>query len=114
MVLNLLTSATEKSRDIPVGESALFALLGFLVVVVGIAFLIAVVWLIGRAMSAKKSDSAPTPKQTAQPQVAQSLAVADAEGIPSETIAVIMAALTAYYEKTNPKCEFTVKRIKRF
>ena len=30
----------EKSRDIPISEAALYALLGFLIVVVGIAFLI--------------------------------------------------------------------------
>ena len=35
------------------------------------------------------------------------------EEIDEETVAVIMAALMAYYEKNNPKCAFTVKRIKR-
>ena len=33
--------------------------------------------------------------------------------ITEETVAIITAAIMAYYEKNNPKCEFTVKRIKR-
>jgi hypothetical protein len=30
-----------------------------------------------------------------------------------EVIAVITAAIAAYYQQENKKCEFTVKRIKR-
>ena len=42
------------------------------------------------------------------------MAIADAteETLSDETIAVITAAIAAYYEKVNPKCEFIVKRIK--
>ena len=35
------------------------------------------------------------------------------DAVSEETIAVITAAIMAYYEKNNPKCEVTVKRIKK-
>jgi trk system potassium uptake protein TrkH len=38
---------------------------------------------------------------------------ASSDELDEETVAVIMAALMAYYQTNNPKCEFTVKRIKR-
>ena len=120
MYLNLLTNAPAQTREVGIGEAALYATLGYAVVFIGIAFLIFVVWAIGKAMT--KTQSAPqkapakankeTPTKAA---VKESLAVADAtqEEISEETVAVIMAALMAYYEKTNRKCEFTVKRIKK-
>ncbi len=112
-MLNTLLAATDKTREIGLSEAALYAVLGFAIVFVGIAFLILVVWLVGKVMSAggkankkavqtEKSEmapvTAPTPEQ---------------EELSGETVAVIMASLMAYYERTNPKCEFTVKRIKR-
>ena len=113
MLLNLLARTEDPTRSVPVGESALYAFLGFIVVFIGIAFLIAVVWLVGKVMSTNKTVGATqkTPRQT----VAESIAVADAETeeVSEETVAVIMAALMAYYQTNNPKCEFTVKRIKR-
>ena len=118
MLFNLLTATEDKFRSVEVGEAALYALLGFAVVFVGIAFLIFVVWLIGKLML--KFNPAKVPKQakpTPSPVVnerAESLAVADASSeISEETVAVITAALMVYYQRTNPQCEFTVKRIKR-
>jgi hypothetical protein len=35
------------------------------------------------------------------------------EELSDEVVAVITAAIAAYYQKENKKCEFTVKRIKR-
>ena len=116
MFFNLLTATEDKFRSVEVGEASLYALLGFAVVFVGIAFLIFVVWLIGKLMV--KLNPARVPKQ-AKPtpvvnETAESLAVADAsEELSEETVAVITAALMAYYQRTNPQCEFTVKRIKR-
>ena len=115
MFFNLLARTEDPTRSVSVAESALYALLGFIVVFIGIAFLIAVVWLVGKVMSNNKtvSVSQKAPKQTVT--VAESIAVADAETeeVSEETLAVIMAALMAYYQTNNPKCEFTVKRIKR-
>lgn len=115
MLSNLLNS--DPRRVVGVGEASLYALLGFLVVFVGITFLIFVVWAIGKLLVKFNSvKEAKTAKATAkQPEVASELAVtqSQSEELSDETVAVITAALMAYYQKNNPKCEFTVKRIKR-
>ena len=114
-MLNLLTSAAGKTREFGnVGEAALYALLGFLVVFAGIAFLILVVWLVGKVMAKTtgKSKAKPQPKAVEKPQE-QPVAKMEGDEISEETVAVITAAIMAYYQQNNPKCEFTVKRIKR-
>ena len=104
-----ILSAIE-TRDVPVSEAALYALLGFAVVFFGIAFLIFVVWLVGKIMSSVQGKA----KKAAAPNIAkQELAPVGEDEITEETVAVIMAALTAYYQTSESKCEFTVKRIKR-
>lgn len=113
MLTNLLTnSAPEGYQEVSISTSTLYALIGFLVVFAGITFLIAVIWLVGKIMSKNKPQTA---KTEATPTVAQKsvFAPVQSDALDDETVAVIMAALTAYYEKNNPKCEFTVKRIKR-
>jgi sodium pump decarboxylase gamma subunit len=113
MLFNLLKDV----RKVEVGDAALYALIGFLVVFLGIAFLVFVVWLVGKILSSvtAKSDDKKTKaavlEKTVQP--TNLMAENNENEIPDETIAVIMAALTAYYQKNQPKCEFTVKRIKR-
>jgi len=114
MLNSVLANAVDKTRTVPLGEAALLALLGFAVVFFGIAFLIFVVWLVGKIMvktngQKMSSEVKPQPKPAATPVVA----APTVEEISEETVAIIMAALMAYYEQTNPKCEFTVKRIKR-
>ena len=76
----------------------------------GIAFLIFVVWLVGRFMTYTQQRE----KKVAEikPAALQTTAQNEDE-LSEETIAVIMAALTAYYQANETKCEFTVKRIKR-
>lgn len=119
MIWNLLTGATDKTREFSnAGEAALYAVLGFAVVFVGIAFLIFVVWLVGKIMArttgragdktAKKSQ--PKEKEPPKTQPAQKT---ENDEITDETVAIITAAIMAYYQQNNPKCEFTVKRIKR-
>ena len=111
---NLLSVAADKYRTPPVGEAALYALLGFLVVFVGIAFLILVVWAVGKIMTktekAKKTKEAS--KQKAE-SVAKPSEVNAVEEISEETVAAITAAIMAYYQQEQKKCEFTVKRIKK-
>jgi sodium pump decarboxylase gamma subunit len=118
MLTNLLTEQLPAGgRFVGVGEASIYALIGFAVVFFGIAFLIFVVWLVGKLMTTVngekpapvKVEKVETPKKQ---EVAEEIAVASQE-IPEETIAVIMAALMAYYQQNNSKCEFTVKRIKR-
>ena len=114
MLTNLLTNATlpEGYQKVSVGTAALYALIGYLVVFAGIAFLIFIVWLVGKFMAKPKA----APKKVADEPVAvatpsQETVIEDE--VDEETVAVIMAALMAYYETNYPKCEFTVKRIKR-
>ena len=115
MLTNLLTSASlpEGYQDVSIGTAALYALIGYLVVFAGIAFLIFIVWLVGKLMAQAKL--APK-KEKVDTSPAQNLPIQNLESedeVDEETVAVIMAALMAYYEANNPKCEFTVKRIKR-
>ena len=112
---NNLLAVADKTRAVPIAEAALYALLGFIVVFLGISFLILMVWLVGKVIAKANGVAVKTVKEktTVNPEITESLAVADSESISDETIAVIMAALTAYYEKSSAKCEFTVKRIKR-
>ncbi len=112
MLLNLLTSdLPEGGRYVNIGEAALYALIGFLVVFAGIAFLILIVYLLGKLMeSTTKKTKAPV--EAKAPETSVSPTTDDGE-ISEETLAVIMAALTAYYQANDPKCEFTLKRIKR-
>lgn len=105
MLNNLLTS---------IPEAAIYAVLGFSIVFLGIAFLILVVWLVGKVMGKsvrkpKENKSMPVENKTeSSPAVVETV-----EEISEETVAVITAAIMAYYQQTQSKCEFTVKRIKR-
>ncbi len=115
MWMNLLTSSLPEGYvKATLGEAALYALIGFIVVFAGIAFLILVVWLVGLLMANLNGKKAE--KKAAKGTVVTSmekLAPVESEEFDEETLAVIMAALMAYYEKNDPKCEFTVKRIKK-
>ena len=116
MLLNLLSAADPK-RVVGVGEAALYAILGFAVVFLGIAFLIFVVWAIGKLLvkfDAKKTTQKQKTVET-KTEIVNEVAVSQSseDVLSEETVAVITAALMAYYQKNNPKCEFTVKRIKR-
>ena len=115
MLMNLLTSASlpEGYQDVSVGTAALYALIGYLVVFAGIAFLIFIVWLVGKLIAKAQPMQKKALVETKPASVAP-IQTSDAEDeVDEETVAVIMAALMAYYETNNPKCEFTVKRIKR-
>ncbi len=115
MLMNLLSKALpEGGRYASLGEASIYALIGFSVVFLGITFLIFVVWLVGKLME-KTANKKTSAKKTEAPQktdVKQAIAV-ESDEITEETVAIITAALMAYYEKTNSKCEFVVKRIKR-
>ncbi len=102
-------------KYISIPEGALYALLGFLVVFFGIAFLILIVWAVGKFMQkgtpvAKKVEPAPAKKEKVEVPVTVPV---NEDEVSEETIAVITAAIMAYYEKNTPKCEFTVRRIKK-
>ena len=110
MMYNLLAAA-DKTRVVGIGEAALYALLGFAVVFLGIAFLILVVWAVGKVMTAtaKKPKTAKTKAVEETPAPLNETQ----DELDEETVAVITAAIMAYYVQENRRCEFTVKRIKR-
>ena len=116
MLTNLLTSASlpEGYQEVSIGTASLYALIGYLIVFAGIAFLIFVVWLVGKFMT--KPQPAVKKEESIDEKIALDMPMQDAvleDEVDEETAAVIMAALMAYYETNYPKCEFTVKRIKR-
>lgn len=116
--MNLLTGTLpEGGIDASIGEAVLYALMGYAVVFAGIAFLIAIVWLVGLLMSKtggiKLKKEKGTNERKEESSSIASVQSEDCEELSEETIAVIMAALTAYYEANDPKCEFTIKRIKK-
>lgn len=113
MLFNVLSKAALPvgGKQVDIGEASLYALIGFLVVFAGIAFLVGVVWLVGKILSRFGTKTEKKPDIARQP--VATIKQESKDEIDEETIAVIMAALTAYYQTSQPKCEFTVKRIKR-
>ena len=109
--------ADKYPKYIEIPEAMLYALLGFSIVFLGIAFLILIVWAVGRLMQKDKSLAQTVEQKPAEPKAKPTVApVTTVQNtvVDEETVAVITAAIMAYYEKNTPKCEFTVKRIKRF
>ncbi len=100
------------------GEALVYALIGFLVVVLGIVLIIFIIWLIGfilrktnnlaflRRISIKKRKDKPVPERSAAQQNGN-------DELPDGVKAAIIAAIVAYYGTEKPECEFKVKRIKR-
>ena len=114
MLLNLLTNQLpEGGRMVEIPEALLYALIGFLVVFAGIAFLIAVVWAVGKVLDMKKGKVQVKPQPVTPPQPKTTAPAVEEDAVDDETVAVIMAALMAFYQTNNTKCEFIVKRIKR-
>ena len=94
-----------------IDEALLYAGIGFLVVFLGIAFLVLVVWAIGLAIgkvTAAQKKAKPVEKVEAAPQ-----AISQAEELDDQTVAVITAAIAAYYQKQQIPCEFVIKKIRR-
>ncbi len=98
------------------GEAALYALIGFVVVFVGIILIIGIIWLVGLIMRKTNNLEFLTKKREKKSKKAVNepaeAPVADGD-IPDEVKVAIIAAIMAYYEESQPKCAFTVKRIKR-
>ena len=102
------------------GEAALYALIGFVVVFVGIIIIIGIIWLVGLIMRKTNNLEFLTKKREKKPKKDKedktSTVVAASENgddVPDEVKAAIIAAIMAYYQESEEKCDFTVKRIKR-
>ena len=121
MLYNLMASGQDPFRQVDVGEAALYAAIGFSVVFLGILFLILVVWgmgkiiatVEGKAVTKKEKKKAKESTIVEESLTTEKVESASTDEVDEETIAVITAAIMAYYQKNNPKCEFTVRRIKR-
>lgn len=95
-------------------ETGLFVLiLGMLIVFFGMAIIVWVISGIGKIMTAVKNKNAKKPANQNADAVAAPAQAPVAGGVSPEVVAVITAAVNAYYEKTNEKCEFAVKKIKK-
>lgn len=102
------------------GEAAVYALIGLAVVFVGIVTIIGIIWLVGLLMRktnnleflTKKREKKDN-KQVKEAQSAKGRSEGNSDDIPDEVKVAIMAAIMAYYEEREEKCQFTVKRIKR-
>ncbi len=99
------------------GEPFIYALIGFLVVFVGIILIIFIIWLVGLIMRKTNNLEFLMKKREKKPKEAKitqtASAAASDEEIPDEVKAAIVAAIMAYYSEKEEKCQFTVKRIKR-
>lgn len=108
----MLTNLLDGWFKFDVGEGAFYAVFGFLFVFLGITLLILIFTVLGKVM-AKVNARKKEPKKQAKAEAPQTPAVAIEEGASPELIAVISAAIAAYYEGTQQKCDFVVRRIKR-
>lgn len=100
------------------GEPFLYALLGFAVVFVGIFIIIGIIWLVGFIMRKTNNLEFLTKKSSKKSRNKSSEVINTEESVddgdvPDEVKAAIIAAIMAYYEGQQEKCEFTVKKIKR-
>ncbi len=104
------------------GEAAIYALIGLGVVFLGIVIIIAIIWLVGLLMrktnnlefltdlgKRKKVKSTETAVSAPEDKVS----AVQSDDIPDEVKVAIIAAIMAYYQEKEDKCQFTVKRIKR-
>lgn len=102
-----------------VGESIIYALIGFAVVFLGIVLIIFIIWLIGwilrktnnfeifRKLSIKGRFSKKRKTET------QEETASGEEEIPDDVKAAIVAAIMCFYENEKPEIEFIVRKIKR-
>lgn len=100
------------------GEAALYALIGFIVVFVGIIIIIGIIWLVGLIMRKTNNLEFLTKRRekkvkSGKPEQTSESAATESDEIPAEVKAAIVAAIMAYYQENEDKCQFTVKRIKR-
>lgn len=99
------------------GEALVYALIGFIVVFIGILLVIFVIWLIGFIL--KKSNNLAFLKNIGKKnksvgaEITENEATADGDEISDEIKVAVVAAIMAYYDSEKPECEFEVKRIKR-
>ena len=115
MAGNLLINLFENWPKYDIGEGAFMALFGFLFVFLGIVLLILIFTGLGKIMAIRNVKKGKEHKAARAPkaQTKSSSALKKEEGVTPELLAVISAAIAAYYEDENVKCDFVVRRIKK-
>lgn len=101
---------------IDLGEGAFYAVFGFLFVFLGIALLILIFTALGILMKRVNARKTERKQENRAERATEEFHLApppNEGGLTPEKIAVITAAIAAYYEESAEKCEFVVKRIKR-
>ena len=99
-------------------EALVYALIGVSIVFAGILIIIGIIWFVGFLMKKTNNFAFLTEnkrKKVKEEKVVEELKpaqIADEE-VPDHVKVAIIAAIMAYYQQEKPKCEFTVKRIKR-
>ncbi len=106
MLFNILNN-----ENILIQEGLIGFLLGMLIVFLGIGILVFVVWFVGKAIKANPSEKKTVEELPIEPKVEEVVPVSD--DIPDHIKVAIMAAVMAYFEQQNEKCEFTVRKIVR-
>ncbi|MBQ8427686.1 MAG: OadG family protein, partial [Clostridia bacterium] len=85
-------------------------LIGQIVVFLGIAFLVFIVWAVGKLLNKmpKKKEKEEEVALAPTTPISQ-----PSDDLDEQTIAVITAAIAAYYQQQQIPCEFIIKKIKR-
>ena len=113
----MLTNLLDGWFKLNVGDGAFYSVFGFLFVFVGIVILVLLFTGLGRIMKEVNKPRPPRKKKKrekgSEVKPAEEPAPSVQEGITPELVAVISAAVAAYYEGENVKCDFVVKRIKK-
>lgn len=98
-----------------VGEGAFDAVFGLVFVILGITLLVLLFTALGAVMN-KINAKKRAPKENTVPDhplIVGEVKEKEDEGITPEVIAAISAAVAAYLEQENVKCDFVVRRIRK-
>ncbi len=112
----MLTSLLDGFFKVDIGEGAFFAVFGFIFVFLGIALLILIftgLGLIMKKVNARKKHADPVVVEHGKEKTAPAEVKQTEEGLSPALVAVITAAIAAYYEDETQKCDFVVRRIKK-
>ena len=112
-MLNNILALINQEGSLGFGEACLYALIGFLIVFLGITIIIFIIWLIGLIL--RKTNNFEFLSKIGRKKnkvVETTVNVPDmADGdIPDEVKAAIIAAIMTYYSDEKPECEFRVRR----
>lgn len=109
----MLTNLLDGWFKMNVGEGAFYAAFGFIFVFLGITVLILLFTVLGKIMDTVNKKRAKKAEDSIPVISTEASFEAQEAGLAPETIAVISAALAAYYDSENTKCDFVVKRIRK-